>query len=159
MTTQKLSKIEYAFLHFLSAGIHMKELSDARFSQDEWEELMTLAHAHNVLPLVFEKTIEIENFVDTPIVSRYMTDIMFIVAGQARRTEEFLSLYNQFLKDNIHSIVMKGLICRQLYGEYCDHRPSGDEDILIRKSEYEQVQQILQENGYRSEYQDVTDTQ
>ena len=41
--------------------------------------------------------------------------------------------------------MMKGLICRQLYGEYCDHRPSGDEDILIRKAEYKQVQQIPQE--------------
>mgnify|MGYP002120156504 CR=1 FL=1 len=48
--------------------------------------------------------------------------------------------------------MMKGLICRQLYGEYCDHRPSGDEDILIRKAEYKQVQQIPQEIGYRPKY-------
>lgn len=54
---------------------------------------------------------------------------------------------------------MKGLICGQLYEGYCDHRPFGDEDILIRKSEYEQVQQIFQKNGYRSEYQNVTDAQ
>ena len=55
--------------------------------------------------------------------------------------------------------MMKGLICRQLYGEYCDHRPSGDEDILIRKAEYKQVQQIPQEIGYRPKYQGVTETQ
>ena len=47
----------------------------------------------------------------------------------------------------------------ELYGKYCDHRPSSDEDILIRKQEYEQVRQILQENGYMSEHQNVTDAQ
>lgn len=54
---------------------------------------------------------------------------------------------------------MKGLICRQLYGELCDHRPSGDEDILIRKSEYEQVQHILVTNGYIPEQKNVTPLQ
>lgn len=86
-------------------------------------------------------------------------ETMFAMAWQARRTEAFLALYKELLKAGNHPIVMEGLICRQLYGEYCDHCPSGDEDILIRKSEYEQVQQILQENGYRPEYQDVTDAQ
>ncbi|WP_416259162.1 nucleotidyltransferase family protein [Holdemania filiformis] len=72
---------------------------------------------------------------------------------QARRTEAFLSLYRELLKvDTYYPIMMKGLICRQLYGEYCDHRPSGDEDILIRKAEYKQVQQIPQEIGYRPKY-------
>lgn len=62
---------------------------------------------------------------------------MSIVAGQARRAEAFLSLYQQFIKANMHPLVMKGIICRQPYGDFCDHRPSGDEDILIPKSEYE----------------------
>ncbi len=80
---------------------------------------------------------------------------MSIVAGQARRTEAFLSLYKEFVKADIHPIVMKGLICRQLYEEYCDHRPSGDEDILIQKSEFELVQQILVKNGYYPDHENI----
>lgn len=37
---------------------------------------------------------------------------------------------------------MKGIVCRQLYGELCNHRPSADEDILIRRS----VEDLM-ENG------------
>lgn len=159
MVNRNLSNTEYLLLQLLSSSVHGTEVVESKLIYDEWIELLSLTQAHNVLPLVFEKAIEIENFVDTPIVSRYMTDVMSVVAGQARRTEAFLTLYKAFLKVDIHPIVMKGLICRQLYGEYCDHRPSGDEDILILKSEYEQVQQILQENGYRSEYHDITDAQ
>lgn len=54
---------------------------------------------------------------------------------------------------------MKGIIFRQLYGEFCDYRPSGDEDILIRKSEYEQVSRVLATNGYITEQEDVTPSQ
>ena len=65
-------------------------------------------------------------------------------------------LYKEFLKSDIHPIVMNGIIYRQLYGEYCDHRPSGDEDILIRKSEYKHAEKILVANGHIPENKNVT---
>lgn len=54
---------------------------------------------------------------------------------------------------------MKGIICRQLYGEFCDHRPSGDEDILIHKSEYESVEDIFIKNGYFPDKEHITEEQ
>lgn len=51
---------------------------------------------------------------------------------------------------------MNGIIYRQLYGEYCDHRPSDDEDILIRKSEYKHAEKILVANGHIPENKNVT---
>ncbi|WP_412853140.1 nucleotidyltransferase family protein [Amedibacillus dolichus] len=95
-----------------------------------------------------EKASENDKFNNLPIYSQLAFETMPVVAGQARRTEAFLSLYKQFLKEGIHPILMKGLICRQLYGEYCDHRSSGDEDILIRNSDYKTVFHILEQNGY-----------
>ena len=65
-------------------------------------------------------------------------------------------LYKEFLKSDIHPIVMNGIIYRQLYGEYCDHRPSGDEDRLIRKSEYKHAEKILVANGHIPENKNVT---
>lgn len=76
--------------------------------------------------------------------------------GRHEGQKLFLQFYKKFLKADVHPIVMKGIICRQLYGEYCDHRPSGDEDILIRKSEYEYVEKTLVENGYIPEKENVT---
>lgn len=46
-----MSKTEYALLQFLSACVHKTEFTENELSQDEWKELMILAHVHNVLPL------------------------------------------------------------------------------------------------------------
>lgn len=145
LMNKKLDKAESGFLHILSSCINNTAVPQMNLCQQEWEEVVRIARAHNVFPLIFEKASENESFVSLPEYQQYAFEVMSIVAGQARRTEAFLSLYKEFVKADIHPIVMKGLICRQLYEEYCDHRPSGDEDILIQKSEFELVQQICRE--------------
>lgn len=70
------------------------------------------------------------------------------IAAQVKRTNAFLKLYASFRNNDIYPLVMKGLICRQLYGELCDHRPSVDEDILIRIGEYDKVKEVLLANDY-----------
>ncbi len=121
------------FLTLLSAYVQDISLPDRSITLDEWREVINLARAHNIFALVFEKASENTSFINMPEYPQWSLEVMSIVAGQARRTETFLSLYKSFLKKEIHPIVMKGLICRQLYGEFCDHRPSGDEDILVKK--------------------------
>ena len=134
----------------ISKVINNSSISNLNLTEEEWKTVFTLARAHNILPLIFESASENSNFIASPDYQSLMFETMTAVASQARRTESFLSLYKQLLKADLHPVVMKGIICRQLYGDYCDLSPSGDEDILIRKSEYEQVQQILQGNRYRS---------
>ena len=155
MMNKKLDKAESGFLHILSSCINNTAVPQMNLCQQEWEEVVRIARAHNVFPLIFEKASENESFVSLPEYQQYAFEVMSIVAGQARRTEAFLSLYKEFVKADIHPIVMKGLICRQLYEEYCDHRPSGDEDILIQKSEFELVQQILVKNGYYPDHENI----
>lgn len=156
---RNLFKSEETFLNLLSASIHLSSVGTLPLNFDEWYEVLTLAQSHNVLPLVFEKASECEAFTVLPEYQRLTVEIMATVAGQARRTADFLELYRVFLKDDIHPIVMKGLICRQLYGEFCDHRPSGDEDILIQKSEYEKLSRVLTASGYIPEFQNITAAQ
>ncbi len=155
LMNKKLDKAESGFLHILSSCINNTAVPQMNLCQQEWEEVVRIARAHNVFPLIFEKASENESFVSLPEYQQYAFEVMSIVAGQARRTEAFLSLYKEFVKADIHPIVMKGLICRQLYEEYCDHRPSGDEDILIQKSEFELVQQILVKNGYYPDHENI----
>lgn len=132
---------------------------DLNLSTEEWNAIFTLSRSHNILPLVFEMVSGNSSFISSPDYQSLMLETMTIVASQARRTDAFLNLYEHFIAENLHPIVMKGIICRQLYGEYCDHRPSGDEDILIQKSEYEMIANILTSNGYVSSIKDVTETQ
>jgi len=72
------------------------------------------------------------------------------MSNQAQKTEDFLELYRAFLNDRLSPIVLKGIICRQLYGEKCNLRPSGDEDILIEKKDYGRAVLVLKKCGYAS---------
>ena len=72
------------------------------------------------------------------------------VLMQTLRTEEFLSLYNRFLKENIKPIVIKGITLRCLY-PMPDHRPSSDEDVLIPKESYAKCHEILSSFGMHTD--------
>lgn len=106
----KLNTSETFFLELLSESIHCDRISNSFLHPDEWNAIFTLARAHNVLALVFEKASEAENFTDLSVYQQLAFETMSIVAGQARRTEAFLSLYSQLKKMNIHPIVMKGIV-------------------------------------------------
>jgi hypothetical protein len=81
---------------------------------------------------------------------------LFMVAKQVEKTEMFLNLYCAFLKENLHPIVMKGIICRQLYGKYEDYRPSGDEDILVKVDDFHKVRKVMEEEGFECEEPNIT---
>lgn len=49
---------------------------------------------------------------------------------QAQKTADFMLLYDYLAEKGLYPIVMKGIICRDIYPQP-EHRPSVDEDILI----------------------------
>lgn len=125
VSSMKMSKFERnvnIFLDLLSACLHDTQVDDPGVNPAEWKTVMTLARGHNVFPLVFEKASECESFANLPEYTRYAMLAMTIVAEQAKRTEAFLNVYRRLLNAGLHPIVLKGIVCRQLYGEYGDHR-------------------------------------
>lgn len=156
MNTSNTPPVTKTFLNMLSSCIHDTPFADPSLSQEEWKSLAKLAKAHNVLPLIFEKASEFDNFCALEEYLQIAAQAMTIVAEQSRRTAAFLELYSLFLQADLHPIVMKGIVCRQLYGQYCDHRPSGDEDLFIHRRDFEKVRQILTQHGYRSPHQNIT---
>ncbi len=115
-----------------------------------WTYLVQLAKEHNLLPIFMEGAAKYPSYIARPEYIAEMSETLAAVAAQVKRTEAFLKLYEAFVQADIHPIVMKGLICRELYGNLCDHRPSGDEDILIRPEEYWKAKEVLTANGYIS---------
>lgn len=125
----------------------------------DWSYMVQLAKEHNLLALFVEGASKYYSFISRPEYEKEMDESIAIVSAQVRRTSAFLKLYTAFVEAGLHPIVMKGLICRDLYGTLGDHRPSGDEDILIRPAEYEQAKRILIENGYISEIEKESESQ
>lgn len=146
------------FCELLKNIIHPGTESGLKEDAD-WSYLVRLAKEHNLLALFVEGASKHYAFISRPEYEKEMNESIAIVTAQVRRTSAFLRLYGEFLKEDIHPIVMKGIICRELYGTLGDHRPSGDEDILIRPCEYEKTKRVLLRNGYISEIEKELEVQ
>ena len=68
------------------------------------------------------------------------------VMVQGRKTAEFLALYSRLLEKDLTPIVVKGIICREMYREP-DYRASGDEDVLIPPEQFTLCDQVFRENA------------
>ena len=137
-------------------------LKDARLNRTsepiklDYQKLFDLANQHQISALIYN---QIYNFDDFPeeIKLRWKRDALKINAFQTRKTMKILQVYRQFLKQGLKVLVVKGLVCRSLYPQP-DNRQSNDEDLYVRKEEYEAVKDILLKNNFTviSESDDVT---
>lgn len=125
----------------------------------DWSAIFELADAQNLSALIFEMASQLPEFFSVPEYDTYMVSAMVKTADQTQRTEAFLQLYKSFVEQDLHPIVMKGIICRQLYGAYSDYRPSGDEDILIRAEKFDLAKHVLESQGYTAEREHITQEQ
>ncbi|MBR4287730.1 MAG: nucleotidyltransferase family protein [Clostridia bacterium] len=122
----------------------------------DWGYILSSARFHKVLPLILEQAQKHPECISYRTYNEYLSQGTVSTVEQARKTALFLELYKAFIQAGVHPIVLKGIICRQLYGELCDHRSSGDEDILITFDDYEKVHKILTDAGYVGEYEGIT---
>lgn len=122
----------------------------------DYGRILSLAREQNLLALVGEKLCESEDFRLSSEYKQAIADTVGGVTGQTVRTSVFLDLYREFEKAGIHPIVMKGIVCRELYGKYRDHRPSGDEDLLITKEDFPIMRRVLEVKGFQIERSEVT---
>ena len=70
------------------------------------------------------------------------------VMVQSRRTEEFLLLYRKLIEKGLTPVIVKGIICRNIYREP-DYRGSGDEDFLIPREQFRRCHELFVENGMK----------
>ncbi len=143
----KMTNTEQQFLSILKNAVHPKP----SFTMDnpDWNGIINTARKQNLFPLIFDASSSLPGY--EKVETTYFDSVAAQMSKQAQQTADFLSLYQSFLEDDISPIVMKGIICRSLYGEKADFRASGDEDILIPKEDYEKAVHTLNRCGYRAE--------
>lgn len=144
-------------LSILNSAVHGKSLSLQE--PVDYEALFKLAREQNVQAIVGEVLCQDPEFMKVPLYPQAIKETMELVMGQSSRTSVFLELYRALDAAGVRPLVMKGIVCRELYGELRDHRPSGDEDILIRPEEFRTVQQVMADCGYEMEWQEASDRQ
>ncbi len=124
-----------------------------------WGTVLSYARFHKVLPIILEETQKYTECINHPTYNEYLSQATLSTVEQAQKTACFLQLYKSFANCHIQPVVLKGIICRSLYGELCDHRSSGDEDLLINPKDYEITHQILTACGYEASFNNITEAQ
>lgn len=151
-----MDKEQIALLSLIRNALHDEKRVEIQVSDIEWDKIFLLARRQNILPIIVNEASKISNVKEESCFKKYHTLSLMMVLEQVRRTEYFLQVYRQFTAQGIYPIVMKGMICRNLYQKYANHRMSSDEDILIKKEDFDTVKNLLEKNGYLCENADVT---
>lgn len=145
-----MNKLHNFFLHLLKhslTGTHI-ETSES-LSLADWHELVSLAEAHKVLPLIYEASHQALNAADPAYAHQIRSKVLQQVMVQTMKTEDFLELNRKLQEAGIKPLVVKGIICRNLYPKP-DLRMSGDEDVLIENSQFEKCHSVLNEAGMQT---------
>ena len=137
------------FLEALNASLENKKVDwEMIIKPSDWLALFHKAEIHQVLPLVFDAVYQCPaaKAGDAEFFQTYRKKVVRQVMVQTMRTAEFLKLYKHLQEKGLHPLVVKGLVCRQLYPNP-DYRSSSDEDVLIRNREFVKCNNMLRGCG------------
>ena len=119
---------EAVFLSILKAALQNRNLTDLEdLTQDQWQEIFKMAEVHQVLPMVYQTVYKVPGLTVAPEIRAAVKKQMVI---QTIKTEEFQTLNQKLREAGCTPVVVKGLVCRNLY-PFPDLRTSNDEDVLI----------------------------
>lgn len=144
------------FLHIIQFAINQK--FDDLLAPD-WYHLIEIAKQQNLLAIFNEGCVGYGKVYPLPqgLQKECFEQSTRLIIWQAKRTKAFLSVYDKLVAAGLKPLILKGLVCRSIYGTYADHRPSSDEDIYIKKEDFPLIKRILTEQGFQMEQLEVTD--
>lgn len=156
-----MNNIHRTFLSILKASLlgERAEL-DNFISYAEWQQLFMWAEIHRVLPLVYEAVYDsaaLKEALEREQCNSLMALLSLVkqkvrrqVMLQTVRTSEFLALNRALQAAGVRPLVVKGLVCRDLYPKP-DARQSSDEDVLIPAEQFETCHRVMEEFGMKAE--------
>ena len=142
-----MEKMHEWFLQALRCALR-EEQADMELSPEEWSALVALAQTHKVLPMLLEAVHGCPSLqgLGEGTLRLLRQQVRRQVMAQTIRTEEFLALNRVLLDRGVRPLVVKGLVCRELYPKP-DQRPSGDEDVLVAPAQFDRCREIFTELG------------
>lgn len=147
---KQLNNVQIELLRIMEAFMHGAKACSLPENFTQIQELYSLSQVHHVSPIVYEMIRGDQVLAKPelqPLQQHWKMDTVRQVMFQIQRTDGFLSLYRKFTESGLRPLVVKGIVCRNLYIRP-DYRISGDEDILVRKKDFPQYDHIFQEEGF-----------
>ena len=118
--------------------------------EPDWPRLFTWARNQSLAAVFYVGAAQYPEFATCPPDERQaqQRETISTVAQQSRRTQRFLDVYRQLCAGGLRPLVLKGIVCRSLYGELADYRPSCDEDLYIPPGQIDLCCALLKECGF-----------
>ena len=115
---------------------------------EQWEVLIQQATEQNVLPMICAAICDNPSLVRNhpALLATVKQTASRKIAVQARKTSEFLALQKRFISAELRPLVVKGLICRNLYPDP-NARESSDEDLLILPDDFNACHGVMITSG------------
>lgn len=142
---------EQLFLEALKASLTNTTVTwTTPLSSEEWQSIFDLAESHKVLPLIFHAVYSCPATasLDAGLFATMKRRTLTLTLNQVQRTAEFLKLYEKLMYAGITPIIIKGLVCRELYPKP-DFRISADEDILVQEEDFKKAIEVLKSCGMK----------
>lgn len=144
-----MERIYELFLEAMRAALEDRQVDwGTGVTPEEMCQLMDLAVEHHVLPMVFEAVYACPatTAMDGVLFMHCKRSTVQSVMTQALKTEDFLALNHHLRKNGVKPLVVKGIICRNLYPRP-DYRFSGDEDVLCGEHQFKACHKAMIDFG------------
>lgn len=148
-----MEAVHTLFLDALHASLLGESVAWAEpLTAETWMALVELAQAHKVLPMIYEAFYASDAAKQVPheLLASAKRVVIRSVMGQTMRTDAFFKLYDALCAEGLTPLVVKGVVCRELYPKP-DHRMSADEDILLPRGQLRQCHRVLLAAGLTTE--------
>ena len=145
-----MTRIQAAFLQLMQNVLCGSSFGDEyKLTEQEWQNILQLSDEQKVLPLVLETASKTIKPGDKKFLS-FRGKAYITVTRQIIQTNEFLTLLLHAQSQGLDPIVLKGIICRELY-EKPFLRLSVDEDLLVSPEQLEAFHCFLLNEGLYSD--------
>lgn len=142
-----MDMVKQQLLEALRAFLRQEPAAQLVTDPADWQRLWQMASEQKVLPMAADVLAPVL----APSVRRAAMQVMTL---QLQRTAAFLDLYRTLEARGLHPLVVKGLVCRQLYPKP-DLRMSADEDLLATEADFPALLAALREAGLTVEKEDA----
>lgn len=106
------------FLEALKAALKNEQVEwNNKLEAQEWMDLFRMAEVHQILPMIYEAVYRspAAGQADPQILAPAKAQMVRTVIMQTQKTGEFEPLYRYLRESGICPLVVKGIVCRNIY--------------------------------------------
>lgn len=144
-----MKKTNLEFLSLLKSSLKNEKYDGEKIDFEDLVYIYKMSEIHHVVPMVYNAAYNEDFFkdCDANFQAMFKSSAFRYIFSQIQRTNHFLEVYKKLSEKNIKILVFKGIIFRNMYNNP-DDRISSDEDILIKKEDYEKVKEFFLSEGF-----------